>query len=381
MTTPSSFPRELLSEPIEIQIQYCENKVIAHPRLMETHNTLMQAVHQPAGAGLILVYGPTGVGKTTLRMGIQKQLLEESRPDMERNPGHIPVVGMEVIAPESGTFNWRDYYIRALTVLDEPLIECKIDYNVRGLYRRNGGLVAERSVVVSELRRALEQCLRHRRLGAFIVDEAQHLKKMVNGRRLLDQMDTIKSLANMTGTVHVLVGTYELLDFACLSAQLSRRSIEIHFPRYRFDGEDIQTFKNILLTFQRQLPLPEEPDLVASYEYLYAGCVGCIGVLKNWLQRALAMALRDGQKTLPRSYLEHCAEPEPNLLCMAREIKEGEDLLKNTGGQRTEVQALLGMGTDPISTVPAGSEQANPQPKRQKGRVGQRNPVRDKIGA
>ena len=55
---------------------------------------------------------------------------------------------------------------------------------------------------------------------------------MTSGRRLLDQMDNLKSLANMTNTVHVLIGTYDLLGLMNSSAQLSRRSIEIHFPRY-----------------------------------------------------------------------------------------------------------------------------------------------------
>ena len=59
------------------------------------------------------------------------------------------------------------------------------------------------------------------------MDEAQHLKKFASGRRLLDQMDILKSLASLTDTIHVLIGTYELLGLADLSAQLNRRSREI----------------------------------------------------------------------------------------------------------------------------------------------------------
>ena len=43
-----------------------------------------------------------------------------------------------------------------------------------------------------DLRRAVEYCVRHRRPAAILVDEAQHLKKIASGRRLLDQLDTIK---------------------------------------------------------------------------------------------------------------------------------------------------------------------------------------------
>ncbi len=87
------------------------------------------------------------------------------------------------------------------------------------------------------LRLALESALIHRRPAAFFIDEAQHLAKMKSGRKLQDQLDSIKSLASLTDTVHILVGTYELLPFRNLSAQLSRRSIDIHFPRYRAEQQ------------------------------------------------------------------------------------------------------------------------------------------------
>ncbi|MBC8450392.1 MAG: ATP-binding protein, partial [Chloroflexi bacterium] len=346
MPTQDVFSRELLSQPIEARLAYFRDKIIAHPRLMEAHSALINAIRRPAGASLILVFGPTGVGKTTLRLRVEKQLIEEALSDLEEDRGRIPVVGMEAVAPGSGNFDWKDYYTRALIALDEPLIKHKIDYGVPGIHRDGSGrLVVGHGVVASKLRWALEQCLRHRRLAAFIVDEAQHFKKMASGRRLLHQMDTLKSLAGMTDTVHVLIGTYELLSLANLSAQLSRRSIEICFPRYRPDCDDeIRAFKSVLLTFQRHLPLIEEPDLVGRYEYFYERSVGCVGVLKNWLNRALAAALEDGQLSLTHKYLERHAAPTRKLLRMAREIREGEEALLERAEERAELGALLGMG-------------------------------------
>jgi len=46
--------------------------------------------------------------------------------------------------------------------------------------------------------------------------------------------------------------------FRNLNAQLSRRSIDVHLPRYRAEVKDERlAFQNVLLTFQRQLPLEE----------------------------------------------------------------------------------------------------------------------------
>lgn len=370
MATQTDFPQELLSQPPSARLTYFQEKVVAHPHLKETHQRLWQAIQQPSGVSLIFVFGPTGVGKTTLRCRLEQQLWEAGQPAIERDPGHIPVVGLEVAVADADSFRWRDYYHRALVALDEPLIDHKI-LPTHVLRERVELKDSGRYKVTSELRWALEQALRHRRPTAFIVDEAQHFKRIASGRRLLDQMDTLKSLANLTGTTHVLIGTYELLGFAQLSAQLDRRSCEIHFPRYHIDvPEEMLAFKRVLLTFQRQLPLMGEPDLVAQAEYFYERSVGCVGVLKDWLTRALAMALEEGQETLTQTVLERQALPTRKLLRMAREIREGEETLTANGRSQTELRSLLGMSID-------STEQQNPGSLR---KVGKRKPVRDQVG-
>ena len=271
MSTPGSFPRSLLNRPDVERRAYFQSYTIAHPRLKELDEALMRAINEPAGASLLFVYGPTGVGKTTLRLRAQKQLMQEVLPTLCTDRGRIPVVGIEAVAPESGNFSWKDYYTRALAALEEPLIDHKVDYGVRGIHRDSSGqIVIENRVVAPALRRALESALSHRRPVAFFIDEAQHLQKMTSGRKLQDQLDCVKSLASLTDTVHVLLGTYELLMFRNLSAQLSRRSVDIHFRRYRADDrEDVRCFKSVLWNFQRQLPLVAEPDLLSHWEFCY----------------------------------------------------------------------------------------------------------------
>jgi hypothetical protein len=170
---------------------------------------------------------------------------------------------------------------------------------------------------------------------------------------------------------HVLIGTYELLSFAQLSAQLDRRSWEIHFPRYRIDiADEMLAFQRVLLTFQRHLPLVGEPDFISQTEYFYERSVGCVGVLKDWITRALAAVLEDGKETLTHTDLEQQALPTRKLLRMAREIREGEETLVANSHLQTELHSLLGMSLE--VTQPAHStSQRN---------VGKRKPVRDLVG-
>jgi hypothetical protein len=215
----------------------------------------------------------------------------------------------------------------------------------------------------------LEQCLRQRRVAVCLIDEAQHLKRLASGRRLLDQMDTLKSLAATTGTMHVLIGTYELLGLTNLSAQLSRRSVEVHFGRYRAAvDKDRVAFKSVLLTFQRHLPVSEEPDLVGLWERLYEGSLGCVGVLKSWLNRALAYAIAHEATTITLGHLDRQALPTRTLLNLAREITEGEAVLREDPKGRDQLRSLLGLPVPPKT-------QTRP---RRTGRVARR-PTRDPV--
>lgn len=375
MASADGFPRALLAQPPEDRLAYFAARVVAHPHLKQAHQALLAALRPPSEAALILVYGPTGVGKTTLRRRIEQQLLAAALPELEGDPGRVPVLGLEAVAPESGQFNWKDYYVRLLRALDEPLIDRKHAPRLRG--GRDGSRArVEHTVPTPELRRAVEQCLQQRQVAVVIVDEAQHLKRLASGRRLLDQMDTLKSLAALTGTLHVLVGTYELLGLADLSAQLSRRSHEIHFGRYRADAAaDQQAFQSVLLTFQRHLPLEAEPDLVGRWEELYEHSVGCVGVLKYWLQRALAAALEAGEPTLTPRCLDQQAASPRTLLSLAREIAEGEAALAGGGREQADLRRLLG-----FTMGPTAAEAAQPRARPPATRVGERRPHRDPVG-
>jgi hypothetical protein len=234
----------------------------------------------------------------------------------------------------------------------------------------------------AEYQHAMEQAIRHRRPAAVLIDEAQHLAKVPAGRRLADQLDVIKSIASHTGTVHVLFGTYDLLAFRNLSAQLSRRCFDIHFRRYQVGGEK-RTFLGVLRSFEQHLPLPEAPELLKDWDYLYERSLGCVGVLKEWLNRALAATARQDDRTLTRKTLEDCALSISQCDRMLAEILEGERHLTERREQIASLRARLGLETRtnekrPATPVPVATVDVSP-PKR-RTRPGKRRPVRDRVG-
>lgn len=315
---------------------------MAHPRLVTVRDALLNAIHEVPSNSLILVLGPTGVGKTTLRAKVEQLLTAELLPVLEVDRGRLPVVSVECVAPESGSFSWRDHFRRLLLQMEEPLVDYKI--NPEAPVRIGDRVVRfmpGARAIGAEYHHAVERALAFRRPVAILIDEAQHLARMGSGRRLSDQLDVIKSLANRTKTVHVLIGTYELLAFRNLSAQLSRRSIDIHFPRYRADDpDDLKAFRTIVKSFEQQLPLSQPPDLLNEWEYLYERSIGCVGILKDWLVKVLVSLSRRNADSLTRKDLEKHAPGVAQCDKMLSEAIEGEVSLLERARKRGDACAL-----------------------------------------
>jgi len=352
---------------------------VAHPLLVAAKEKLAAAIWDSEPNSLIFVAGPTGVGKTTLRIRAEQFLTDGLRAELKEDRERVAVVSVEAMAPESGSFSWRDLFKRLLQRLDEPLIEYKRDLRTELIPLRSP---VRPSPTTAQYQYGVEQALRFRRPVAVMIDEAQHLAKIASGRRLLDQLDVIKSLASQTRTVHVLFGTYDLLAFRNLNGQLSRRSIDIHFARYHAEiAEERHAFISVVRSFTRQLPLPILPDLVSEWEFLYERSLGCVGVLKQWLARSLSAALRSGESTLTRQNLETHALSVSQVEKILSEVSEGELGLKDSSDARSRLREKLGLAPrensrQPMSKVrPAGS--LRPHVTR---RPGERRPVRDVIG-
>ncbi len=94
-----------MSRSWRTKLQDFQGFTLAHPKLVDTKNKLMVAIQDSPPNSLVMVVGPTGVGKTTLVAKIEQILTQTLVSVLQADRGRIPVVSVEAVAPESGNFN------------------------------------------------------------------------------------------------------------------------------------------------------------------------------------------------------------------------------------------------------------------------------------
>lgn len=297
------FSAALHSKLASEKLRYFKNYTIAHPVLHETFEQLWRAVLDLQPGSTVLIYGPAGVGKTTLCDYLEKRIRTKFAGLYKRNPERIPLVKVEAANPVNGNFEWKQLFREILIELCEPAAGQKLDLSKwKSSFEEYQRVADNPRIACAVLREVVEKALLHCKPKGALIDEAQHMCVMTSGRRLVNQPDSIKSIANRTETTHILFGSYDLLVLRNLNGQLARRTIQLHFRRYDIrSAEDIKVFKNILKQFQAHIPLKETVDLAANWEFIYSRSVGCI--VKEWLNRSLSMVLDEKGSSLEMRHL------------------------------------------------------------------------------
>ena len=65
---PPGFPRSLLGEPWSARLTYFQRYTVAHPKVLEAKERLVVTIQNSEPNSPVFVFGPTGVGKTALRL-------------------------------------------------------------------------------------------------------------------------------------------------------------------------------------------------------------------------------------------------------------------------------------------------------------------------
>jgi energy-coupling factor transporter ATP-binding protein EcfA2 len=347
-STDQKSPEHLLEKSRSERVNEFKKCWAGHRKIAEARDQVMRYIREPANVVVIHLVGPTGVGKSTLLRHILKKVNEDALPEMEKRPGWIPAAYMLAENPQNGVYNWTEHFKQTMEALNEVLIERKIDVPDPGATQGNlDGVITRGRQPPHVYRRAAEKSLRGRECNVFIIDDAHYILKRRSGEQIINQADTIKSVAEQSGTLHLLAGTYDLLPLRNLNGQHGRISVTVRFSNYKYqDSEDVNSFIGVLKFFMSKLPLAQKPDFKEHWEFCYAMSAGCVGVLKDWFVRSLDVAISENKGVMTFELFKSCKPPTSVISKIAEEISMGEEKLEKdeSDDAYSTLNKLLGMG-------------------------------------
>ena len=374
-------------------IRTFHEKRIAHSKLKDAYDSLCWVVNQePENVEeLYLLVGPSGCGKSTLMKRLESDILKQYSTEMEENPGLIPVIYVQLTAPQDGNFNWKDFFSRLLERFNDVLIRKKVILHPEA-FLDGEIIVTIRGLVREELRRAVRNAFIHRRTKFLLLDEAGHLLLTKSSIPARVQFELIKSVAQELHIPIILAGDYALLPILDLNGQLTRRTEVIHFPRYQVDelsnpeSPHGMSYRNSVFSLLEAMPVAKEDGLIEHIDYFYQFSIGNIGLLKKWLKRAMWKTLMSENRILTREILHSTRWSNKSLKLMINEAKLGESQLKDIGDD--EIARELGLELTPSIDVISGNFRFDSddiggkakKSRRGQKRPGTRSPSRDPVG-
>ena len=362
---------------------------VKHPRLEEVDHAITQAIEEHASYAHLLLYGPSGAGKSTVMHRVTQRCLEE-----EPNRSIVPVVFVEARSSDIGAYARLDYYRQVLSALREHAAVKDRLVNV-ALSAKPTRQIRDAAEWL-DMREAVEYALERLQVKAVVIDEAQHLMQVEAHHKPVEQLNWLKSMSNRTYVLHVLVGTYDLFDFRNLDGQAARRGRDLHFPRYHLEHkEERKEFVGALRYLLEHVPLTCDVDgLLLHWRTFAELCVGCIGILRDWVVDTVAGLMAEGTTTLTIEALKKYALQPAQRVRLEMEARTGERKVE-TGNATShqQLQALLGKpvrvrsaasenGTSSeVLPRPSSESRSGDQPSRPTRRhVIERAPERDPVG-
>lgn len=350
---------------------------IDHPKMLYVLEQAVNALLSRDGSFLLLVIGPTHVGKSSLLRRLVYERLERMKREGLLPDWAVPALYFELI-PGDKSFSWKANIESLLIEQKELLTNFKVDYPDRreGTFSGKPPGLSGRPTEHA-LRRALENFLHHRRVEFVCLDEAANLLHLGSGKMLRHQADFLKSIANRSRAKIILGGSFDVYPLIGQTAQLSSRSEIVNFDRYDPSNEsDQEAFFGILCTFESFLPFPEKENTLTPYlSLLIENSVGCVGLLKKVLDRAVTCSLAAGDSKITEESLMKNLNSKLLVDQALKEVEIGHEIMKDFLGGGSPGRSSIGQR---FPSLPGLSE--NPEKKVGRRRPGERNPTRDKVG-
>ncbi len=243
-----------------------------HPYLRAVTDFLLARIHRATPESILILAGPSHVGKSTGAKLIRRMLKEHYAKELEGDPSFVPYASADLIWERKVGISFKDLYRELLVSLNENI----------GPLRSVGANT--RSDATSDLRRRLSCVLVTRRTKAIFLDEGQQLAAGTSARTAQENLRGLKNLAVIIKIPIVVSATYEVLKHVVSSPEIEARVTVAHLPPYADDEKEIGDFQGAVSWAEDKLQ-SRYPGFTFGdrRQTMRATCGGRIGTLMRWL--------------------------------------------------------------------------------------------------
>lgn len=356
-----------ISTETELAVAAFKAVTIDHSVQSSTKDLVMFMLSLSPNVDIVNLVGPTGVGKSVLQVQVAKALVEQARDRMLEDPSHVPIIRTYALAAGHKQFSFKSLYVGALFALGDPFAG-----------RRKAAPVGTAPIMrlypgetpsTADLRMCLEVEMARRGTRVWIIDEAQHLVFGGKSGQPGDQFDVLKSIAQTAGIKLLLSGPDEMEDGLGTSPQLARRSVTVHYRRYLHTSTDDMTeCASAVETLFTKMGVRGYPSVLENAPFYYAGCAGCIGILKDWMAKAYGFALMlQPDVTKLDITLEHLRQARlsaRDMQIVMNDIRRAEEKLANAPTDDDYLRIVTGPASE--DAKPPTARENRPKPARAK---------------
>jgi energy-coupling factor transporter ATP-binding protein EcfA2 len=289
-------------------------QLVRHANFQEARKQLIQTLQRPEKGRMIFIIGPSGVGKTTMRWAVLRELMGKPA-HWER--GQIPIIEVLARLDKQSYFSSRSLVEALVEQLFVPQLKWlrdtgeRNDEAVEAICRE----VAEAKSVwdegynskVNEPQRwsTFERLAIARRTWLVCIDQAAALCTNHRNKDPADHIINLMTLAESSGLNFVLSGIHTAAALWEDRPEIRRRSDIIWMRPYSHQRRaDRDLFLQVLKTFQSDVGYAGKNLLIKMAPELMSACAGVFGVLEKILKEARFRAEADERQEVSKGDIE-----------------------------------------------------------------------------
>lgn len=260
--------------------------LLEHPHFVEAHERLRAVLGHPTAGRMIFLVGPTGVGKTTLRHAVFRDLVGSPR---QWGQGRIPLIEVYAELPANAFFTSKGFaqtLVETVTFPRLPWLKSGAHREACEAFEREvdharaqlDGLDYSR-VPETRLWNTFANLARARAVKTVSVEQAASLCVVRKNKQPADHILHLMGLAEQLELNFVLTGVPAMSKLWETRPEIRRRAHLVWMGPYTPNSEvDRKHFVAILRAFERAYPI-EQGVLRGMIQDLFLETAGIVGEL------------------------------------------------------------------------------------------------------